>query len=192
VTWRVPRQRRTVNVGPVSSRTTLFWLALFGLIVLAGTSGSGLLGRDEDDRLDADVGGRVVRVIDGDTIRVRLNDPAQSRTVRYIGVDTPESVAPGEPVECFGKAASDFNRRLVAGKRVRLVLGRERRDRYGRLLAYVHVQGGPLVEDELLRRGYARTLTIAPNDDRARHFAALEREARNERLGLWGACPPDG
>ena len=176
----------------MSSRTTLFWLALFGLIVLAGTNGSGLLGRDEDDRLDADVAGRVVRIVDGDTIRVRLDDPSQERTVRYIGVDTPESVAPGEPVQCFGQAASDFNRRLVAGKRVHLVLGRERRDRYGRLLAYVRVQGGPLVEDELLRRGYARTLTIPPNDDRARHFATLEREARSERRGLWGACPVDG
>jgi micrococcal nuclease len=172
----------------VSSRTTLFWLAVFGLIVLAGTNGSGLLGRNEDDRLDADVGGRVVRVVDGDTIRVRLDDPKQSRTVRYIGVDTPESVAPDQPVECFGKAASDFNRRLVAGKRVRLVLGRERRDRYGRLLAYVRVEGGPLVEDELLRRGYARTLTIPPNDDRAGRFAALERKARRAARGLWGAC----
>jgi micrococcal nuclease len=176
----------------VSSRTTLIWLAIFALIVIAGTNGSGLLGRDEDDRLDADLGGRVVRVIDGDTVRVRLDDPDQSRTVRYIGVDSPESVAPDEPVECFGKEAGDFNRRLVAGRRVRLVLGRERRDRYGRLLAYVRVQGGPLVEDELLRRGFARTLTIPPNDDRAPHFEALERKARSEGRGLWGACPGAG
>jgi micrococcal nuclease len=157
-------------------RSTLFWIALFGILVLIGTR-DGLIGRTEDDRLDASVGGRVVRVIAG------------SRTVRYIGVDTPETVKPGEPVQCFGKAASDFNRRLVAGRRVRLVLGRERRDRYGRLLAYVRLQSGPLVEDELLRGGYARTLTIPPNDDRARHFAALERKARGERRGLWGACP---
>jgi micrococcal nuclease len=173
----------------VAPRTTLAWLAVFAIIVLLGTRGSGLLGRNEDDRLDASVSGRVVRVIDGDTIRVRLDDPAESRTVRYIGIDTPETVAPDEPVECFGKAASDFNRRLVAGKRVRLVLGRERRDRYGRLLAYVRVEGGPLVEDVLLRRGFARTLTIPPNDDRAPHFRALERRASAERIGLWGACP---
>ena len=174
----------------MSPRSTLLWLAVFALVVLAGTNGSGLLGRDEDDRLDSSVGGRVVRVIDGDTVRVRLDDPAESRTVRYIGVDTPETVAPGEPIECFGKAASEFNRRLVAGKRVRLVLGRERRDRYGRLLAYVQVEGGPSVEDALLRRGYARTLTIAPNDDRAPHYRALERGARDEGRGLWGTCPP--
>jgi micrococcal nuclease len=173
----------------VSPRTTLVWLAVFAVIVLLGTRGPGLLGRDEDERLDASIAGRVVRVIDGDTIRVRLDDPAESRTVRYIGVDTPETVAPGEPVQCFGKAASDFNRRLVAGKRVRLVLGRERRDRYGRLLAYVRLDGGPLVEDALLRGGYARTLTIPPNDDRAAHFRALERRARTTGRGLWSACP---
>jgi len=169
-------------------RSTLLWLALFGVLVLIGTKG-GLIGRTEDDRLDAAIAGRVVRVIDGDTIRVRLDSPVESRTVRYIGVDTPETVKPGEPVQCFGKAASEFNRRLVAGRRVGLVLGSERTDRYGRLLAYVRVQDGPLVEDELLRGGYARTLTIVPNDDRAAHFATLERKARAERRGLWGACP---
>jgi micrococcal nuclease len=169
-------------------RSTLVWVAAFAVLVLLGTSGSGLLGRDEDDRLDAAVGGRVVRVVDGDTVRVRLDHPAEQRTVRYIGVDTPETVAPGEPVECFGKAASEFNRRLVDGRRVQLVLGRERRDRYGRLLAYVRLEDGPLVEDALLRRGYARTLTIPPNDDRAPHFRALERRARDEGVGLWGAC----
>ncbi len=172
----------------MSSRSTLFWLGLFGLVVLVSVRGGGLLGRSEDDRLDASVGGRVVRVVDGDTIRVRLDHPRESRTLRYIGVDTPETVKPGVPVQCFGKAASAFNHRLVAGRRVQLVLGRERRDRYGRLLAYVRLEGGPLVEDELLRRGYARTLAIPPNTDRAGHFSALERGAQRARLGLWGAC----
>ena len=172
----------------MSSRSTLVWLGIFLAIVLLGTRG-GLLGRDEDDRLDASVGGRVVRVIDGDTIRVQLDDPREQRTVRYIGVDTPETVKPGEAVQCYGHAASEFNSRLVAGRRVALVLGRERRDRYGRLLAYVRVEHGASVEDELLRGGYARTLTIPPNDDRASHYAALERRARSRHRGLWGACP---
>jgi len=173
----------------VSSRTTLFWLGLFAVVVLLSVRGGGLLGRNEDDRLDASVGGRVVRVIDGDTVRIRLDDPHETRTVRYIGVDTPETVKPDTPVQCYGEAASAFNRRLVAGRRVRLVLGRERRDRYGRLLAYVRVEDGPLVEDELLRRGFARTLAIPPNTDRARHFSVLERRARRAGAGLWGACP---
>ena len=155
--------------------------------MLVGTRG-GLIGRTEDDRLGPTVDGRVVDVIDGDTIRVRLDKPSEQRTVRYIGIDTPETVKPGAPVQCYGKAASAFNRRLVEGRRVRLLLGRERTDRYGRLLAYVRIEGGPLVEDELLRGGFARTLTIAPNDNRAGHFASLERAARAARRGLWGAC----
>jgi micrococcal nuclease len=72
---------------------------------------------------------------------------------------------------------------------VELVLGRERRDRYGRLLAYVRVEHGVSVEDALLRGGFARTLTIPPNDDRASHYAALERRARAHGRGLWSACP---
>ena len=106
-------------------------------------------------------------MVDGDTVEVRLGDV--QRTVRYIGVDTPETVKPGEPVQCFGKQASAFNERLVEGRRVRLEVGRERTDRYGRLLAYVYVRGhgDAFVNAELLRPGYARTLAIPPNTDRA-------------------------
>ncbi len=81
-------------------------------------------------------GGKVVRVVDGDTIHVQVG--GRDETVRYIGVDTPESVKPGTPVQCFAKRASAFNERLVAGERVRLVPDAEARDRYGRLLAYVY------------------------------------------------------
>jgi len=131
---------------------------------------------------------RVVRVVDGDTIRV-VQD-GREEPIRYIGVDTPETVKPGEPVQCFGKQASTFNKRLVEGRRVRLEIGRERRDRYGRLLAYVYVvdEGKRFVNAELLRRGYARTLAIPPNTDRAGRFAVLERRARKSGLGLWTAC----
>ena len=129
----------------------------------------------------------VVDVVDGDTIEVVLDGVTED--VRYIGVDTPESVAPGEPVECFGKRASDFNARLVAGQRVRLVFDAERRDVYGRLLAYVYV-GERFVNAALVRRGYARTLTIAPNDAFAGLFDRLQRSAGNAGRGLWGACGP--
>ena len=131
---------------------------------------------------------RVVRVVDGDTIRV-VQD-GREEPIRYIGVDTPETVKPGEPVQCFGQQASTFNKRLVEGRRVRLRIGRERRDRYGRLLAYVYVvdEGKRFVNAELLRRGYARTLAIPPNTDRAGRFAVLERRARKSGLGLWTAC----
>ncbi len=130
----------------------------------------------------------VTHVVDGDTIEVRLPDGAEE-DVRYIGVDTPESVDPEEPVQCYAKRASHFNERLVGGRRVRLRFDRERRDVYGRLLAYVY-RGSLLVNAALVRRGMARTLTISPNDSLAPLFARLERAAGRAGRGLWGACRP--
>jgi micrococcal nuclease len=129
----------------------------------------------------------VVRVIDGDTIVVRLGRGEED--VRLIGVDTPETVKPDTPVQCFGERASHFTKRLLEGRRVRLVFGVERRDVYGRLLAYVHL-GRRFVEAMLARRGLARSLTIPPNDRFAPLFRRLERRASLAGRGLWGACPP--
>ena len=130
---------------------------------------------------------RVERVVDGDTIKVAAAGGAE--TVRYIGVDTPETKKPGTPVQCFGKRASRQNERLVEGQRVRLVVGVEPRDRYGRLLAYVFRQSdGAFVNERLLQGGFARTLTIAPNDRYAARFAAVQARARAAGTGLWGAC----
>jgi micrococcal nuclease len=127
----------------------------------------------------------VTRAVDGDTIEVRLGDRIED--VRYIGIDTPETVKPGTPVQCFGARASRFNHGLVEHRRVRLVFGVERRDVYGRLLAYVHL-GRRFVNAELVRRGLARTLTIPPNDRFAPLFARLERRAARAGRGLWGVC----
>ena len=133
----------------------------------------------------------VTRVVDGDTIEVRIGDRVED--VRLIGVDTPETVKPGTPVECFGPQASRFARRVLEGRRVRLVFGAERRDAYGRLLAYVHL--GPLsrrrfVNAILARRGLARSLTIPPNARFAPLLRRLELDAARSGRGLWGACPP--
>jgi len=127
----------------------------------------------------------VVDVVDGDTIEVRIEGEIED--VRYIGIDTPESVAPGQPVECFGVEASEENERLVAGRRVRLDFDAERRDRYGRLLAYVYV-GERFINAELVRGGFATTLEIAPNDSFAGLFDRLQQEAGNAGSGLWSAC----
>lgn len=127
----------------------------------------------------------VTRVVDGDTVEVRLE--GRTEDVRYIGVDTPETVKPGAPVDCFGPQASAFNHRLVEGRRVRLVFGVERRDVYGRLLAYVY-RSGRFVNAELVRRGLARTLTIPPNDRYAGRLKWLEVAASRAGRGLWGAC----
>jgi micrococcal nuclease len=127
----------------------------------------------------------VVDIVDGDTIEVLVN--GHQEDVRYIGIDTPESVAPGEPVECYGHQASDLNAELVEDETVRLVFDAERRDQYGRLLAYVYV-GDLFVNAELVRDGYATTLTIAPNDSFAGLFDRLEQGAANAGRGLWGDC----
>jgi micrococcal nuclease len=127
----------------------------------------------------------VVRAVDGDTIEVLLDGNRED--VRYIGIDTPETVKPGTPVQCFGPRAHRFNSRLVTHRRVRLVFGEERRDVYGRLLAYVYL-GGRFVNAELAGRGLARTLTIPPNDRFARRFKRLQTAAARTGRGLWGAC----
>jgi micrococcal nuclease len=127
-------------------------------------------------------GARVERVVDGDTIQVRV--AGRSERVRYIGVDTPESTT---STECFGKAATAANRRLVAGREVRLEYGAEPRDRYGRLLAYVYA-GDTFVNAELVRRGYGTPLEIAPNVEHAAELRRLASAARRERVGLWSRC----
>jgi micrococcal nuclease len=128
---------------------------------------------------------RVERVVDGDTILVRID--GRSERVRYIGVDTPESVKPGTRVQCFGKAAAAANRRLVAGREVRLEYDAEARDRYGRLLAYVY-RDELLVNAELIRQGYAKPLEIAPNVAHAAELRRLALSARRARRGLWSRC----
>jgi len=176
----------------VSSRAAALWVGLFLALAFAGGGGFDLFTTDDDNSpvQGASTTGRVLRVVDGDTVKVRLRGAGRVVTVRYIGVDTPESVKPGEPVQCFGALASDFNDRLVTGRRVRLRMGRERTDRFGRTLAYVYLLEGRhrFVNAELVRRGYARTLEIPPNTDFADRFDRLERRARAERRGLWRAC----
>lgn len=127
----------------------------------------------------------VVRVVDGDTIEARIGTDVED--VRLIGVDTPETVKPGTPVQCFGERASHFTKRRLTGRRVRLVFGVERRDVYGRLLAYAYL-GDRFFNPILVRRGLARTLTIPPNDRFAARFRRLELAAARVGRGLWGAC----
>ncbi|SRR6266508_1787624 len=128
----------------------------------------------------------VVAVTDGDTIEV-VDGSGERDTVRLLGVDTPETKDPDEPVECFGPEAADYTARRLTGRTVRLEGDVEARDRYDRRLAYVIV-GGERFNDELLRRGYAELLVIEPNHAHARTMLHAELEAKRAGLGLWGAC----
>jgi micrococcal nuclease len=172
-------------------------VAIVAVVVVRGWLGGG--GSDSNSGGEAGstpagqaVSARVVRVIDGDTIEVSIS--GEDEDVRYIGVDTPETVKPDTPVQCYGPQASAENHRLVDGRTVRLVFDRERRDVYGRLLAYVYTpaRGGSkrprFVNAILARDGYARTLTIAPNTAHVSKLGRLQARAGRAGRGLWGAC----
>ena len=158
-------------------------LVVLAVAAYTATAGDGSGGSPERGQS----AGQVVRVVDGDAIHVRVD--GRREKVRYIGVDTPESVKPGTDVQCFAKRASAFNERLVAGEQVRLVLDAEERDRYGRLLAYVYrVRDGLFVNAALVRGGYAVALRIPPNVAHADDFRRLAASARRKDRGLWSSC----
>ena len=125
---------------------------------------------------------RVMKVIDGDTIKLENGE-----VVRYVGIDTPETVHPSKPVQCFGKEASNKNKELVEGKMVRLEKDITDRDKYGRLLRYVWV-GDLFVNDYLTRQGYAYAYTYPPDVKYSEQFIQAQQEARENNRGLWAGC----
>ncbi|MEX2445716.1 MAG: thermonuclease family protein [Dehalococcoidia bacterium] len=132
--------------------------------------------------------GTVTRVVDGDTIDVALEGGVAR--VRYIGIDTPETVDPRRPVQCFGVEASVENARLVEGRRVELERDVSETDPFDRLLRYVWVDGA-MVNETLVRGGFAHALEYPPDVKHAELLRAAEREAREAGRGLWGACEAD-
>lgn len=121
----------------------------------------------------------VTRAVDGDTIVLADKD-----RVRLIGVDTPELHHPRKPVQYYAEEAYRFTRRIVEGKKVRLEYDWQRRDRYGRLLAYVYLPDGTFLNAELIRQGYGHAYTKFPFKY-LDEFRRLEREARETGKGLW-------
>jgi micrococcal nuclease len=138
----------------------------------------------------------VTRVVDGDTIEVEI--AGQEYTLRYIGINTPETVDPRRPVECFGREASDFNKQLALGEAVGLEKDVSETDQFGRLLRYVWL-GGPstgsgqaeMVNATLVREGYAQASAYPPDVKYQDFFSSLQAEAAGAGRGLWGAvCEP--
>jgi len=136
--------------------------------------------------------GRVTKVIDGDTIAVETQ--RGSTPVRLIGVDTPETVAPDQPIGCFGREASNYTKRVLAGRLVRLEIPRigDSEDAYGRTLAYIWLDTNRdgryehLFNEDLITLGLARTTTFS--HEYRREFERLREEAEERGAGLWGAC----
>jgi micrococcal nuclease len=131
----------------------------------------------------------VTKVTDGDTIHVTFQ--GQDERVRLIGIDTPEVPWYGGQGDCFGVEAALFARRRLSGRSIRLAFDVDRRDRYGRLLAYVYL-GDQLFNLTLVRLGYARADPVPPDIRRAPEFARAEAQARMAGRGLWSACPLEG
>jgi micrococcal nuclease len=128
----------------------------------------------------------VTRVVDGDTARVRHH--GRDVTIRFIGVDTPETVAPGQPVECYGPEASAFTTQRLSGRTIRLEFDVDRIDPYGRTLAYLWMPDGSMFNETLVRRGYATVGTYPPDTKYVGRFETAEGVARSAARGLWGAC----
>ena len=159
---------------------------LIGILALAPACGVGEM-RSEHEPAPPGTA-RVVRPVDGDTVVVELE--GQEEPVRFIGIDTPESVAQDRPVECFGPEAKERTAALLpAGTLVRLERDVEARDRYDRLLAYVIRDEDDLFINRLLvEEGFAESIAYPPNTTRQRELDEAEAGARAERRGLWATC----
>lgn len=159
---------------------------------MAGCSDASLTSRSSSSAGEAVTANAVVtHLVDGDTMDVEIG--GEELRIRMIGFDTPESVDPRRPVECFGKEASAHLEDLAPeGTRVRIERDAEQTDRYGRTLAYVYrASDGLFLNERMLLDGYAHTLSIPPNVTYADRFRQAERQARTAGRGLWSACPPE-
>lgn len=166
------------------------WARAAASVALLGALGVPMVACGEKSKAEgpADPNATVARVVDGDTIVADVRGTKER--VRLIGIDTPESVKPDSPVECFGKEASAHAKELLPeGTPVLLVLDTEERDRYGRLLAYVYrAEDRRFINLAMVEDGYANQYTFPPNVAHAEEFRAAASKARSEGIGLWSAC----
>lgn len=134
----------------------------------------------------------VTKVTDGDTIHVSMN--GKDETVRLLGINTPETVDPRRPVECFGKEASERMKEIASGKIVRLEYddSQSLRDTYGRLLAYVYLEDGQMVNRKMVAEGYAYEYTYLTPYRYQSEFRDLQRLAQSSGRGLWAESTCNG
>lgn len=156
---------------PVQSKT-------FRQPQVASEATSSLIPQDIENRETA----KVARVIDGDTIELE-----NGQRVRYIGIDTPETVDPRKPVQCFGQEASNKNKELVEGKTVRLEKDVSQTDKYGRLLRYVYLDN-IFANDYLVKEGFAHASTFPPDVKYQQKFQESQSQAQINHKGLWSSC----
>jgi micrococcal nuclease len=127
--------------------------------------------------------GKVTNVVDGDTMDIQFENGKEER-VRLVLVDTPETKHPTKPVQPFGPEASAFTKEMLTGKNVQLELDVQERDKYGRILAYVYIDG-KMFNELLLEKGLARVAVFPPNTRYVDEFYAIQKKAQEAKLGIW-------
>lgn len=169
----------------------LAWLIFVLIVALVSGTQSGWLNKAPQVAQQNQPGlYSIARYVDGDTIDVDMNGSVE--TVRFIGVDTPETHKPNTPVQCYGPDAAAYTKSQISkfGK-VRLQADPldTNRDRYGRLLRYVYLPDGTLLDEQLIQKGYGFAYVAFPFEKKEQ-FAADQKSAQDAKLGLWGACKP--
>lgn len=173
-------------------------ILIIGLFLAIGLL-AGVLGKEDIDELfgipkstqayvnateDLTQSYQVVKVVDGDTFVIEKEGREQK--VRLIGVDTPESVHPNANKNIEqGKIASNYTKNLIEGKKVKIELDVETTDKYGRILAYVYLENGQMVNEILLQEGYAKLATYPPNVKYVEQFTQIQKQARQQQKGFW-------
>lgn len=174
----------------MSRRQRLLLAAFVVVVIIVVATQSGWLGSSAKTASRFQPGLYSVRqFVDGDTIVVDMNGSPE--TIRFIGVDTPETHKPNTPVQCYGMEAAAYTKSLIGDSRVRLQADSldTNRDRYGRLLRYIYLPDGTLVDEVLVQRGYGFAYLSFPFE-KAAQFAADQASAQRAKVGLWGACHP--
>ena len=131
----------------------------------------------------------VVRVVDGDTIEVSLyGTGGDKEMLRLIGVDTPETVHPRMPVQFYGPEATQFTKNMCSGTTVKLHYQKQgpSRGNYGRLLVYVELAGGAILNEEIISNGFGYSYTKYPHEKTA-EYNQLQHAAQASEVGLWGS-----
>ncbi len=129
---------------------------------------------------------KVISVTDGDTFKINYN--GKETKVRLIGVDTPESVHPDTTKNTeYGEEASNYTKNLIQNKTIKLEFDVSQTDKYGRLLAYVYLENGEMLNEKLLKEGYAKVATYPPNVKYVERFEKLQKQARENKIGFWKA-----
>ncbi len=169
------------------SRKTAEFVSLVVVVAIMVASNKGWINLPSTSSPNANGQYKVTRFIDGDTIAVDMD--GKDETVRMIGIDTPETHKPDTPVQCYGPAAAAYVKNLIGNTKVRLEADpqNQNRDRYNRLLRYVYLDDGRLVEKVLISNGYGFAYTRFPFTKKA-EFVAAENDAKNKSVGLWSNC----